>query len=512
MSSIGLLFGLLLTWAFGIACLAALPHAAGRTAAPGGPAWMIGAGGLAGVFLATLWLRALSFAGIAFSVWSIALPLLAATLALGLWAASRQPYRLRDAFRDARHTVWGALSGRSLDSTARILWCLLLAWLAVRFALLFAEVATRPLYPWDSWTQWATKARVWYEQGRIVPFVRVDEWFAAGGTSYIDAGPHYPGTVGLIQVLACTFLGRWDDTLMNLSFWMLAVAFAIAVYGALRAMDFDALWALAGTWLVSSLPLVNAHVALAGYADLPLAMYFCLAILAFMRWLKSREPADGALALLLLAACPLLKIPGRIWAFLAVPALLVGLLPRRGPHIVGAGYLIAALGLLLLAQTDPLLMGYRLHLDFAPDWEALANSFLLYDNWHLLWYGAVAVALLGRKHLLAPGVAPLTAVVAGGVMFLAFVLMFTNAREWVSDQTTVNRASLHLAPLIVIWMLMVFRAWALSLAAAASTPEGVEPPIDTIAEVATGATTDVAPAAPTNAAPDATPPAAPVAP
>ena len=123
-------------------------------------------------------------------------------------------------------------------------------------------------------------------------------------------------------------------------------------------------------------------------------------------------------------------------------------MPRRGPRIVGAGYAIAAAGLLVLAQTNPVIMGYRLHLDFAPDWEALANSFLLYDNWHLLWYGAVAVALLGRRQLLAPQVAPLTVVVAGGVMFLAFVLMFTNARDWVSDQTTVNRASLHLAPLI----------------------------------------------------------------
>ena len=43
-----------------------------------------------------------------------------------------------------------------------------------------------------------------------------------------------------------------------------------------------------------------------------------------------------------------------------------------------------------------MILGYHLHLDFAPDWEALANSFLLYDNWHLLWYGAIAVALLGR--------------------------------------------------------------------------------------------------------------------
>ncbi len=282
-------------------------------------------------------------------------------------------------------------------------------------------------------------------------------------------GRDYPGTVGLMQVLACNFLGRWDDALMNLPFWMLAVAFALAVFGALRAMEFTAPWALAGTWLVASLPLANAHVALAGYADLPLAMYLCVAVLACLRWLKAREPADAALALLMLAACPLLKVPGRIWVVLALPALLVGLLPRRGPRIVGAGFAVAVLGLLYLAQTSPVIMGYRLHLDFAPAWDALAASFFLYDNWHLLWYGAVAVALLGRRQLLAPSVAPLTFVVAGGVIFIGFVLSFTNARDWVADQSTVNRATLHVAPLMVIWMLVVFRTWAQTLHTLAAT-------------------------------------------
>jgi hypothetical protein len=246
-------------------------------------------------------------------------------------------------------------------------------------------------------------------------------------------------------------------------FWMLAIAFAFAVYGALRAMDFSAPWALAGTWFVSSLPLANTHVALAGYADLPLAIYFCVAVLAIVRWLRTREPADAALALLLLAACPLLKVPGRIWALFALTALLAGPFPRRGPLVVAAGYAAALVGLLVLAQTSPVVMGYQLHLDIAPDWDALVYSFLLYDNWHLLWYGAIAVALLGWRQAMAPGVAPLTVVVAGGTLFILFVLLFTNARDWLSDQTTVNRATLHLAPLVAVWMLVVFRAWAQTL-------------------------------------------------
>ena len=463
MDIIGLIFGLLLVWAFGVACLTALPRPTAYAEETGGIAWMIGAGGLAGLFLATLWLRALSLMGILFSAAAIALPLAAATLALGGWAIRREWHAPRDSLarslRESCARLLGELCGRSLEGTSRTLWRLLLAWLVLRAALLLVEVATHPLYPWDAWTQWATKARVWYELGRIVPFDSADAWLAASGANYFDAGPNYPGTVGLMQVLACNFLGRWDDTLMNLPFWMLAVAFAFAIYGALRAMAFTPTWALAGAWLVSSLPLANTHVALAGYADLPLAIYFCAAILACLRWLRTRELADAALAILLLAACPLIKIPGRIWALLAAPALLAGLLPRLGSRIVGAGYAAALLGLLLLAQTSPMIMGYQLHLEFAPDWDALANSFFLYDNWHLLWYGALAAAVLGRRQLLAPQVAPLTMVVAGGAIFIAFVLLFTNARDWLSDQSTVNRATLHLAPLVALWMLVVFRAW-----------------------------------------------------
>jgi hypothetical protein len=69
--------------------------------------------------------------------------------------------------------------------------------------------------------------------------------------------------------------------------------------------------------------------------------------------------------------------------------------------------------------------------------------------------------------LLARELAPLTLVVAAGFAFLLFGFAFTNARVWVEDQSTVNRATLHLAPLIAIWTLMVFRAWARSQASAA---------------------------------------------
>ena len=89
------------------------------------------------------------------------------------------------------------------------------AWLALRFVLLLVEATLRPLYPWDAWTQWATKARVWYALKSMAPFVGASEWLAAPtGSLYFDAAPHYPATVPLTQVwsaIAPRPLGRRAD-------------------------------------------------------------------------------------------------------------------------------------------------------------------------------------------------------------------------------------------------------------------------------------------------------------
>ena len=62
-------------------------------------------------------------------------------------------------------------------------------------------------------------------------------------------------------------------------------------------------------------------------------------------------------------------------------------------------------------------------------------------------------------------------------MFLFFGFAFTNARVWVEDQSTVNRATLHLAPLLVVWMLLAFRAWMARIPAVAPDPVPQDPEV-----------------------------------
>ena len=451
-----LALGWLVTWALGMGLVAALPRKTESIANAGELTWTMGSGWFVGALLVTLWMRAISLAGIKFGVVAIGAPLIMlAALLLGIVWRRRKDHWAK-LLRGARRSLGGA----DLAGWRRGAWLWLLAWVALRFTLLMGEIVWRPLYPWDAWTQWATKARVWYELKSMVPFATAPEWLQSNGSAYFDAAPHYPATVSLWQVWSCLLLGRWDDSLMNLPWWCTGVALSLAVFGFLRRIDIEPPGALVATALVTAAPILNVHIALAGYADLPMAAYMTLSALAGYLWIQSRSPRDLVPALLFAAALPLIKNPGRIWLALLLPGIVVAIAPRRGLWIVAGAFATAAGVFLVLAQTNPVILGYHLHLAFDLPWRGLLDAYFNYANWHLLWYAVVAAAILGRRVLFAPAVAPLTVVIGGGLLFLLFGFAFTNARLWVDDQSTVNRATLHLAPLLFIWVVVVFRAWA----------------------------------------------------
>jgi hypothetical protein len=295
----------------------------------------------------------------------------------------------------------------------------------------------------------------------MVPFVTASQWLTEPGSNvWFDAAPHYPATVPLTQVWSATLLGRWDDALINLPWWITALAFGFALYGWLRRERMEPLAALIAAWLALSLPILDAHVALAGYADLAMATYFTLTALCALRFARTRDARDLVLAIVLGAACVVIKNPGKIWLAMLVPGLVAAWLPRHGLRFAAACFAVAAIVALVLSRSGVTLLGYHLQLDFDMPWNGLAQAYFAFANWHLLFYGALAVVVLARRRLLAPDLAPLTITVAAGLAFLMFGFGFTNARVWVEDQSTVNRATLHVAPLIVVWMIFAFRAWA----------------------------------------------------
>ncbi len=443
MDFLSIVFSMALPLALGASVLFALDWPS--TSDPAGRAAMrFGYGYVVGALLLTLWMRGLSLVGLRFSWASVSLPLLVVTVALWVWAAKRGRVSIA-ATRSAMVTLVAPSMARPL----RLLWSALIVLLLVHFALVAAEVAWRPLYPWNAWVQWATKARVWYALGYIAPFVSADAWLAGTGGAFFDASPNYPGTMPLLQVWSCVALGRWDDSAMNWPWLAILVSLVAATYGTLRGERVGPLLALAGAYLLASLPLVDVHVALAGYADLPMAAVYALAAMAFYRWAMRRDIHDGAMALLLACACPMIKTPGWIWAATLVPGVVIAVLPRRGARVVGIAFALAALALLALARTEPTILGYRLHLDFAPAWAQLVKSYYLMGNWNLLWYAVAALVVFGWRQLTKPPLLPLAVVAAAGLSFLFFVFAFNDAAAWLGDLTAANRATMQIVPMLV---------------------------------------------------------------
>ncbi|MDP4030344.1 MAG: hypothetical protein Q8P42_15420 [Gallionella sp.] len=440
MDIFGLLAALFLPWLLGVVGLRA------RWLKPGDIAWptLLGYGYLAGALATTLVMRLLDLLGMRLGFLNIALALVL-LIALGIWAGRGMPWHGLRIGSD-----WRALAGWHKAAFAG-----LLALIVVRLAGLGLEIIWQPLFPWDAWSQWATKARVWYETGHLIPFAPPDVWLQ-GGAVYYDRAPHYPPAIPLLQAWISFGLGRWDDTLMSLPWLMGAVALTLAFYGQARQWGIAPLFAMMFTYFLISLPLLDAHVALAGNADLFLGAAYGLAAFAFFHWTRSRATWQGAMAILLGAGCILLKQPGIGWALTLLPAFWVALAPRAG--LIGTLTLgvLGLAGLLLFGQGGFHLLGYTLKFAYTPVWLPLWDNLAVLDNWHLLFYLAAAALLAFLPRLFAPAYRAMTVAVGSALAFILAIFFFTHVSAWVEDYTVINRALLHLVPMLLFYVMVLF--------------------------------------------------------
>lgn len=435
-------FAVLLPWACGYLLLTCASRWLQR--APGVP-FALGYGFPIGIVLLILWMRFLAFAGLIYSPWTLGIPF--ASLFVGFSFALYKAPRL--AAVPPGKDEW-----RALPLWGKFVWWGLLALLTLRGAQFLLEIAWRPSFGWDAWAHWATKAKVWFSLGTIVPFGSATE-VLAGTVQYTDANPHYPPGIPLVQVWVATWVGHWNDTLVNLPWIGFALALGLGFYAQLRASAAGPLFAMGSTYFLLSLPFFNVQIALPGYADLPLAVFVGLATISFWRWSVERRIEQLVLALVLALSGPMLKTPGWVWLALMVPAALPALFGNLGWRLVFATGATAAITLFVLAHYQPLLVGYQLHARFHPVWKPLAETTLLINNWHLLWYGALLAPILFGRALFTPRLATLTVYLAGALGFLFVVFFFSNAALWVSDLSTVNRALLHLTPTLLFAMALL---------------------------------------------------------
>ncbi|MBK8182892.1 MAG: hypothetical protein IPK63_08265 [Candidatus Competibacteraceae bacterium] len=367
----------------------------------------------------------------------------------------------------------------------QILFVMLLAWLGWRLAGLALEIWWRPLYPWDAWTTWTVRPKVWAELGRLAPFVDPPRWLAdPKGAFYTIEAWTYPATVPLLVLWPTLAFGGWNETAANLPWFGAALGLGFGFYGQARLWGATPMAALIFTWLLLSLPMLDTHVALAGYADLWMTVVFSLAALAFFQWVRGGDRRQGFLALLLAAACPLIKLEGTVWLVLFVPALVVIWL--RGLRLWLLGTLIVVLGAVWWSmggvsfavpglgefqlRPDLIKIPYlgQFNLVYRGTWGPVIKNFLVLANWHLLWYLGLAAAVAVIPALYTERWRRIMAVFVGSCLSMLFVLFFlTDAQRWAEEYTSINRVFLHCVPALLFWIMTVF------IPAGGETPQAV---------------------------------------
>ena len=359
--------------------------------------------------------------------------------------------------------------------TSRLIWWALLALVVSRFLLVGDEASLRPVFPWDAWSAWAVKPKAWMLLGHADSYVSMLTWITSPFSATLTATTwSYPELLAWMQVWFASAAGGWNEPMVDLAWCGALAAFALAAYGYWRGLGLGSLLSMGLVYALVSLPLIDTHVALAGYADLWVAVTLGLATLAWSRWLVFRERGQWLLAIALALCLPAIKLEGAIWllAFSAVVA--IDLLPARWRwKVVGAVIAAVVIALLCGGFSLPMLglgwvriawgsVAIPTIATFKLSWHAvggamLASLFTL-PNWHLLWYAFPVVVALRFRSLLRDHAARMLGVLVLQQLGFLFVLFFfTNAAVWAEDFTSANRLILQIVPSLFVFVAMLLR-------------------------------------------------------
>ncbi len=401
----------------------------------------------------TLWMLALTWLGLPFSLGLILGPLSALAAALLLLPRGR-------AALAADLRSWGSGWRPRLRG-----WDWLYAGLlAVLFLYAVPRAALYPVWAWDAIATWGCKAKVFYlTQG-------VD-------LTCIDAHNYYPNLVPLLLSYLYFCLGQVNDYLVKLIFPFWGLLLLSLLYGfsrrlglgRRRSLGLTAFLALNGTVFI-----VHLYIA---YADLALAFFTLGAVGLLYLWLKDAAPRGSlALSACLLAGMAWCKYEGTPLAatvLLAAVLALIWLRPPKWParlaHLTVplAGLASGYLPWRLFATRNHLEMGADHIQSFYPQQLVDACGYLVRGLADPFYFGffwpAVLLALVfsGRRLWRSPRLF-LALFTAGNLLaiVLAYAVAPTSAAEFPAYvRSTLDRLLLHLTPAAALLVAVGLNDW-----------------------------------------------------
>jgi hypothetical protein len=398
----------------------------------------------AGALVLTLWMLALTWWGIFFSVGLILGPPLALAAALLLLFRGRAA--VYEGMRALRCRPRLDLKGWD--------W-LFLGLLGVVFLYALPRAALYPMWAWDAVATWGCKARVFYTIRGL-------------DLSCLDAHNYYPNLVPLLLSYFYFALGQVNDYLVKAIFPFWGVLLLTLLYSLARRLGLDRRRALGLTaFLALNGTVFIVHLFIA-YADLPLTFYTLGGAGLLYLWLVGAAPRGSlslsACCLAGMAWCKYEGPPLAATLILAAALTLAWLRPTGWVRRLGqlclplAGLAAGYLPWRLFAVQQKLEIGADHIQSFYPGQLVKASYYLLAglaDPFYfgLLWPAlALALVLAGRRLWRSPRL--FLALAVGGnlaVIILAYALAPTAAAEFPAYvRSTLDRLLFHLTPMAAL--------------------------------------------------------------
>lgn len=186
-----------------------------------------------------------------------------------------------------------------------------LAPLVVLLGYALVAVGRRPLLEFDGWAIWGMKARALYQLGGTANPV-----FTSAAYPPLQHPLLYPS----LEAIGFRAMGAFDPALFHVQLVLLAAAFSLALLGLLAPRVPLLLAGLVTLAIVSAAGTIQQLAS--ALADVPLAFFVVLGVVALARWLDTNETPVLACAALFLGAGALTKNEGALFALTAAIALL----------------------------------------------------------------------------------------------------------------------------------------------------------------------------------------------
>ena len=324
----------------------------------------------------------------------------------------------------------------------------------------------RPIFPWDAFTTWLYRSKAWVLDDKLSPLMPALEWIANDGASqFAIYAQQYPTLLSVLAAWLAALTGGWHPGAASLPWSFAAIALALSIFGLLRRANLSFLVSLSGAYLCASLPLLNMHAALAGYADIWMALYSGMGLALLLNWRLFQERQYLWLGLLLLVLGTQIKLEG--WLCLAIGLTFIAgtALPRIwlaltcAVLLLGLGIALFILGVTTLDLGPLGRWGYdstHLHVGVFGSFQQrpynplgdYLDALFLQVNFSLLFFiyiGSLLLLLIKRprhfsSHLLMAALIALSQ----GVIF-----GLSSFSEYAESGTAITRLIIHFLPVVI---------------------------------------------------------------